>query len=1062
MMRSIRRARIALAALVLCAGQGVAQEQPTTPARPAGIVNGTITDATTGTPLAGVYVYIANDSDPIGRVSGEDGRFSITNVSAGRRVVRFELIGFGTSERIVNVAVNSVVPLNVALSPQAVNVDPVVVTALGISQAQRSLGYAVQTIDRTEIERGAPITLLDAIASKVAGMDMVQSTGQPGGSARVAIRGEASFRGDGQPLYIIDGVPIFSDIDPNSYDPLDRGQASSRLIDLDPVNIEEISVLRGAAATALYGSRAAFGAIVIRTRLGAPGSPLRVSFNSRVGYEEPRLEGLQTSWAAGQNGLYCNGLPADRGGFCETGLGNADPTMRMAWGPHRDSVSNSLNARFSDPREDFFRTGRLTSHTLFGTGSVASGTYALGVGYTNHSGIMTNSRLDRLNLVSNVAVNLKPYLTSQTTIIHANTSNDLGWEGALGFGGLVSVLPPTRDLTTEVNEDGSPVMFGMDDPHPQWLAENEYATSRVVRWIASQAFAFTFGPALTLSNRTGFDQFIDERREYQNERPWLTTVGLRSGGTRQQKLTNKVINNDLVLSAAHRQIGDERFGFTGLVGLNVHHATKTDISAWGLDMNIPGYYTLSNFSNTWETGLLPTKRRLIGAYSQVTFDYSNWAYLTLSGRNDWSSTLPIDNNSYFSPSASLSVIFTDALGWQSNLLDYGKIRLSFARVGTDAPPYRLRSIYQMGDITDWSSGTGTPTTLEFKFRGVKGVLQGTELGNPNLKPESLAETELGLEMQWFGGRARTDLSLYNRSSSDQIFNIPTAASTGFTLMTENAGDLTNRGVELSVGVTPVRTANASVEVRGNFARNWSQVDELAPQVSHIYLAGPLTEGAAQIRIMRDEGYGVIWGRGYQRNEQGQLVIGSDGFPLVQDGMVLGNVLPSWIGNLSTNVNYRALSVSALLDIRRGGEVYNADLLRTIPAGTAAITEDRNDRFVFDGVTASGQANNVEVIRDQSFWTRYAAVDENLVESANVARLRQVTLGIRLPDSWGQRLDATDLTAYVVGNNVAVWSPFSYGDPTGSNYGAANAGGAAYRLFTTPTTRSWSFGVRASF
>ena len=1065
MRRSIRRGRIALAAVVLLAGKAAAQDVPTTPQAPSGVVTGTVTDASTGRPLHNVQAFVVGTS--VGVVSGENGRFSISNVPAGRRVIRFEMIGFGTSERIVNVAANSQVPVDIALWPQAMALDQVVVTALGMQRVQRSLGYAVQKIDRTDIDRFAPVTLIDAIASRVAGMDVVQSSGQPGGSARIAIRGETSFRGDGQPLYVIDGVPIFSDIDPNSYDPLERGQASSRLIDIDPVNIEEISVLRGAAATALYGSRAALGAIVIRTRLGVPGSPLRVSFNSRVGYEDPLLEGLQNSWAGGMDGYFCNGLSSEFGGWCQPGLVNPDPSMRLAWGPHRDSIPSSVtqqaggSVRFRDPRRDFFGSGKLNSHTIYGTGSIASGTYSLGVGYTNHTGIMTNSKLDRLNLISNVALNLKPNVTSQTTIMHASTTNDLGWEGALGFGGLVSVLPPTRDLSTRTNEDGTPVMYGFDDPHPHWLADNEFANSKVTRWIASQAFAYHFGPGFTLSNRTGFDQFIDERREFQNERPWLTAAGLRSGGTRQEKLTHRTLNNDLVLSAAHRQI-DDRFGVSGLVGLNINDATKTDVSAWGVGMNIPGFYTLSNFSTRFQTGLLPTRRRLIGAYGQWTFDYRNWAYLTLSGRNDWSSTLPLDDNSFFSPSASLSVIFTDALGWKGRVLDYGKLRVSLAKVGTDAPPYRLRSVYRVGDLTDWSSGTGTPTTLEFKYRGVKGVLQTTELGNPNLKPESLTEAELGFEMQWFGGRAYTDLSLYDRRSKDQIFNVPAPASTGFTLMTQNAGSLTNRGVELSVGLTPIRTTNATVELRGNFARNWSKVNELAPDLSYIFLAGPLTADGAQIRIMPDEGYGVIWGRGYQRNEQGQRIIGSDGWPVVQDGMALGNVLPNWIGNLGANVSFRQLSLSALFDIRRGGRVYNADLLSTIPAGTAAVTENRNDTFVWDGVTASGQPNTVQLIRDREFWTRYATVDENLVESGNVARLRQVSLSLRLPAALSQRLDASDLSLYVVGTNVGVWSPYSYGDPSGSNYGSANAGGSAYRLFTTPSTRNWSFGVRANF
>lgn len=1069
--------------LVLLAGgslnaqqAGAGQEQQTVRA---GIITGRVIEAGTRRPLNSAQVYVPGAQ--VGTLTNEDGRYTITGVPAGPRLVRVESIGYGTTERAVTVVAESEVEIDFEVRQQVIAMDQVVATALGIQRGERSLGYAVQTVDRRTLERSPELLFVDAIAGRTAGTHVSRSTGQPGGSSRLVIRGEASFRGDGQPLYILDGVPIINEMDRNGHDPLMRGEAGSRLMDVDPANIEEVTVLRGAAATALYGSRAALGAVIIRTRQGTPGAPFRLSYSSRFGYEDAILGGLQTSWAQGRDGYYCNGRPAGNGGWCQSGYPDPDPdpVAYESWGPHRDSIpsdviQNAGRLSFRDPRTDFLKRGAVSSHSLYGTGSLAGGTYGIGFGYAKHEGVMTNSQLDRLNLNANINLNLLDKLASQTTLMHANTINDLGWEGALGFAADVSLTPPTRDLSNAWNADGTPVMFGDDAPHPQWLAENEWAASRTSRWIVSQLFAMDIGHGLTLSNRIGLDTYLDERREHQNERPWLTAAGQVSGGTRQQKITRRTINNDLVLTMNSRRLGDGTFGANGLVGINLYTSAVSDISGLGENMSIPGFYTLSNFTNRYMTNTLPVKRRLAGAYAQWTFDYQDWAFFTLTGRNDWSSTLPEDRRSVFYPSASLAVLFTEALSRSSSALDFGKVRLSLARVGADAPPYRLRSSYVIANYRDWSSGEGTAVDLGFPFRGVKGYFEATDRGNSRIRPESTVEAELGLELNWLRGLARTDISLYRRRSYDQIFSVPAAPASGFRSVTENAGDLTNRGVELSLGLTPLRGGSTSWELRANVSRNWSRVDELAADVDAIYLAGPgaphnsyrvaLSDPAApQIRIMAGHPYGVIWGTGYSRNERGELLIGDDGWPLVEDGVVLGSISPEWLANLGTTFSYRALTLSALLDMRRGGRIVNADLLYTIPAGTAKITERRNDRFVWEGVNAStGQRNTTELLRDRAFWERYATVNENLVESGNVTRLREASIAIRLPDAISRRLEAGSMSAFITARNLFVDTPFSYGDPDGNNYGALNAGGGAYRFFTVPTTRSWMAGVRATF
>ena len=1052
----------------------------------AGVITGRVLHAATQRPVVAGQVYLVGAQ--VGGITNAQGEFTIAwgtsgGVQPGIRRLRFQSVGYGTMDKLVNLEPSGSLSVDFLVTEEAIAIDKVVVTALGIERAQKSLGYAVQSVRAPALSRSPELTFLGAIAGQTAGTVVTQSTGQPGGSARLTIRGEGSFRGDGQPLYVIDGVPMSVDIDRLGFvaascqtfttgpiaascvdNPLRRGQAGSRAMDIDPNNIEEISILRGAAATALYGSRAALGAVIIKTKQGTPGAPMRFSLTSRFGQEEPIIEGLQTSWAGGTGGFYCNGKALATGGWCQPGAPTTDPTVSLAWGPHRDSIPAAVTAhegqiRFRDPREDFYKNGLTSTHSLYATGSQPMGTYGLGFTYTNQEGVFERSRLDRMNLNANLSMSLSRIFRSHTVVMYSGTNNDYGWEGIEGYTALVSMLPPTRDLSVATNEDGSPVMYGSNSPHPQWLAENEYSTTSTARWIAAQTFSVELGKGFRISDQVGLDSYIDSRQEFMNERPWLTTAGIANGGTRQRKITRRTINNELTLTGERRGIGAGNFSVSGLVGLNAFSTKIGDVGGGGRNLGIPGYYQLSNFSIRVPEANLDAFRRLVGLYSQATFDYKDWAFLTLTGRNEWSSTLPKDARSYFYPSAALSVVFTDALGWSSSLLDYGKLRLSLTKVGVDAPPFRLTSSYVLGGFQDFASGTTTFTNLGFPFRTVRGFEVDDNYGNPKIKPEQTVEAEVGLETRLLNGRARADISVYNRRSTDQVFSVPVPTSTGFRFVTENAGDLRNRGVEVSLAATPVRSDRFSVDALVNVTRNWSKVQEIQEGVT-LYLAGP---GTTSVRLVEDREYGVIVGTRYQRNANGQHIIGADGFPVVEPGVhEIGSIAPSWLANLSTTVRYRSVGVSALIDSRRGGSVLNGDLAYTIPAGTAKITESRNDSFTFEGVTAAGAPNTQSVIRNQAFWTRYAAVDENLIESANAVRLREVSVSVDLPQRLSRMMDVQGLTVFASGRNLKTWSDFSYGDPDGNNYGSISAGGVGFRMFTVPNTRTYSIGVRASF
>lgn len=1062
-------------ALVVAAAPAAAQQAER------GVVSVEVVSAATRTPLSGVQVTVPGTD--LGGLTNAQGRVLLLNVPAGARTVRVTVVGYATSDQQVTVTAGGTASVRFELREEAIALPSVVVTALGQQREQKSLGYAVQTVGSVALERSPELTLVNALSGQAAGVQVTRSSGQPGASSRIVIRGESSFQGGGQPLFVVDGIPISMDVDSKGGNPLETGEAGGRGMDIDPNNIEEISVLRGAAATALYGSRAAFGAIVIRTKQGRPGQRARFSFSSSAGMDVPIYGGKQLAYAQGMDGYFCNGWARDQGGWCQPGYPgtNPNPQTNNQWGPHRDSIPQIVldsvgEVRFRDARRDFYRNGLVINNSLNVSGSLpsAAGAYNFTVSKVDQSGIMPSTKLDRLNVSTSLTVRLSNALRSRTSVMYANSENISGNEGYSSLTRTLFQLPMTRDIRQAWMPDGSPVMWGTDTPHPVWQLENGYNLSTTARWTASQALDLTLVPGVTLQNRFGLDTYVDDRRDGANERPWRTQAGQTSGSSRSEKIARRAINYDAILMVDRQSL--ERFGLgsfnvDGLVGANVNMNENSRIGLSGSDIHVPGSYNCVNFSNCNNSGtILPQERRLVGVYSQLTADFREWAFLTLTGRNDWSSTLPRHNNGYFYPSAQLSVVFTDALGMVDHpFLQYGKVRASIAKVGSDAPPYRLDTRYVTASGVAASNNQQQNACCSLNFPipqqgGINAFVQSAQLGNPDLKPESTVETEFGLELRFLNGRARTEVSYYDKKSYDQIFDVPASPSTGFTTITRNAGDLRNRGWEFTANAVPIRTRSGfDWSITANWSRNKSSVIELAEGVPSIYLAG---YAWPQIRIMEGYGYGVIWGYGFQRNENGERLIGDDGWPLPDDQLkVLGETQHRWTGSLNTMFRFRSVEVAGILETRQGGQMLNFDLQYVIPPGQAKITEKRGDTYVFEGVNVNtGQPNTVELERNRQFWQRYGAFDthENMIESKTSTRLSEITFTFRVPRSLAARAGLQNLSVYASGRNLKVWTPNSNSDPDGSNYGAANAGGSSYRFFTAPQTRGWYFGLRTSF
>lgn len=1072
-------------------------------AQQAGTITGRVSRSPTGEPLPSAQVQIVGTQR--GGLSDAEGRFLIQDVPAGTHTLRVQLLGFGVLEQTVTVAAEGTATVNFELREEAIALDPVVVTALGIEREERSLGFAVQSVGEDVLARTPEVNLVQALQGQTAGVQVVQSSGRPGASSRINIRGQSTFTGSGQPLFIIDGVPVSTDLDNQGMNPLGTGSAGNRAMDFDMSNVSEISVLRGAAATALYGSRAASGAVIIKTKQGTPGSPLRFEYSSSVSLAEPIVEGYITDWAAGRDRMLCDGRLASQGGYCQPGYptdtGFEDATLGGSgypnWGPHKDSIPADVfsalggDVRFQDAREQYYQTARSIENSLRVSGSVGdAGAYTFGVSYLDQGDITPVGKLERLNLSANINLRFSDFLRSNTSIQRIDTHNPWPAESWSGVHHTLLHVPPNVDIREGYLEDGAPVMWGTDDPHPAWVADNEFMESTVERWIVSQRLSFDLPANLTLSNTIGMDTYLDDRREHENERPWLTAEGETSGGTRQEKTNRTQLNNDLVLTLNGTPLGETGFTLSGLVGGNVWMEERSRVMAEGDAILIPDYYNVENFEDPDVEADLPEKQRLLGLYGQATLDFRDWAYVTLTGRNDWSSTLPEFANSYFYPSVAVGFIFTDALNWDSDWLPYGKLRLSYAKVGADAPQYSLASTYEAANVPGAHFGhyQFDESTIEFPFDGRNGFIQSTQLGNPNIRPESTREYEVGLELRLLRNRARLDVSYYDKKSFDQIFEVPSSAASGYTEIVRNAGDLRNKGLEISLQARPIETEDFTWDIRANWTRNRNSVISLAPGIDNLILAG---YSWPSIRIMEGLPYGVIWGYGFQRNcveatsdvcfsdqPKGALLIGDEdcvsdrggscyGLPIrTQNQLPLGDAMPNWLGNISTQIRYKGFGLSGLVDIRNGSKILNFEIQYTTGRnGRHIFTNDRWSETVVEGVNVkTGEPNDVTVIKDPQYYELTYGYDrhENQIEPGGFVKLREVTLSYDVPSTLLSRFGVERGTVYVTGRNLGVWSDFSMGDPEADVYGGQNAASQFFRQFPAPQTKGVTFGLRASF
>jgi len=1045
-------------------------------------VSGNVTSSEDGSTLPGVNVVVKGTTN--GGVTDIDGNYKITVPEDGGTLV-FSFIGLETQE--VEIGARSVIDLQMESDIQ--QLGEVVVTAVGIEQNKRTLGYSVQNVDADEIVNARETNIVNALNSKVAGVSVVSSSGSPGASANIRIRGNTSINGSNSPLFVVDGVPI-----DNSSGGAGNGTAgvdnSNRAIDINSADVESLTVLKGAAATALYGIRAANGAIIITTKKGKAGKA-KVSFSSSFTVSEVnKLPSFQTSYAQGRP---VGGAATWRG---------PDTFEGFSWGPAISSLEydgsdydydvngrlvpkgtgNGVAARGYDNVNNFFVNGKTWDNNLSVSGGNDKSTYYLSVGNLTSSGIVPNSDWGRTTIKVTADTKITDKLKTGVSATISNSGGVRLQRGSNISGlalGLFRTTPSFDAGNGKIGQEAAddPSSYQLPDgtqrgyragiyDSPYWTVNKNQTNDNVNRVIGNISLSYEITNWLTASYKIGMDHYTDKTKGFAD----INSASFKTGQINNIDINSTDINSDFLL-IFNKEVSSD-LSISAILGHNFYQYNYYRNNSQGTDLSIPGMENMSNASTVTSTEAW-RRKKINGVYGDIKFDFRNYLFLNLTGRNDWSSSLPDESNSFFYPAVALGFDFTEAFGIANgNILSYGKLRGSWGQVGNDAPIYVTSSYYNSASV----GGDGFIDGIGFPAFGINAFERSNTLGNNELKAETTTTLELGAEFKFFGNRLGVDYTYYTKTTKDQIINVNISNTTGFGGLIQNAGLIENKGHEIMLYARPVEVGDFSWDININFTQYTSIVKELAPGIDRIFLAGFTS---ASSNVIAGEPYGVLYGDSYQRNGAGKLVIGSDGWPLVDPNgdRVLGDPTPDWISGVRNTFTYKGFSLSGLLDIRQGGDIWNGTNGIINYFGVSQTTaDDRNIRgYVFDGVLADGSgaptdvANNIPVDFANpanglggNKWVKYGfggLVEENIQDGSWV-RLREVTLSYQFPASLLSKAKIQNASLSLTGRNLWLQTKYTGIDPETNLTGASNGIGLDY--FNMPNTRSYGAALRVAF
>lgn len=1040
-----------------------------------GNIKGTVTDEETGEPIAGVNIVISGTQT--GTSTDAEGEYELKDISAGTYNVEARYVGYETVVKSVTVRNNQTSTLNFEFSLSTTMLDDVVVTALGISREQRSIGYSTQVVDGENLTMAGEKNVIGSLAGKIAGVQVTGASGASmGGTQKIKIRGVNSISGSGEPLIVIDGTPI-SNANFSGSVGRDYGNIAQ---DINPDDIESVNVLKGPAASALYGIRGQYGVIMITTAKGAQGADrFTVELNSSVSIDKvSNIMPYQNLYGAGSSQTW-NTLP------------NGDKYVDMideSWGPKMDGTPvRQFYSFFPEDKDygkttpfvphpdnikDYFETGSTFSNGLTVSGGTNRASFRLSFNNTNTTGIEPNTFLDRSNVGVSTGIQVSDQWKFNADVNFSTNKGRRPTQGAEAgsryFGQWFERNIDMNRMRDYKYPDGSFLHWNLRTPssvdgeianlrplyfdNPFFMAYESFGDDSRDRLFGNMGLTYTPIEGLELSAFVRSDMYT------QNIESRSAFGGSGTPGYSVGKYQNTEMNYELM--ARYNKRWDE-FTLNGTLGGNVYdrHYTYVSESTVG-GLSTPGFYNIDASIDRPNTTSYLLNKKIMSGYGLLSLGYKDVYYLDVSLRNDKSSALPKDNNSYWYYSVSGSFVFGDLIDWEP--LSFGKLRLSYAKAGSDLSPYQTTPVYVVGTNYGSTSSLALPSTLN----------------NPSIKPSFSHSYEAGIDLRLFD-RLGLELTYYMQQNKDQIISLDISGTSGYGATNINAGLIENKGIEISLTGTPIQTRDFNWDAGFNISKNIGEVVELHPSINvYQYDYTVYSSVTTYLNSYEGEPFGSIVGQAYQRDEAtGKILLDDNNIPMYTDATHnFGSALPDWTGGFHNTLNYKDFSLSAMIDFQIGGQFFSrsqslAD--RTGLSEKTAATNDkghnvRDDVSAGGGVKVNGISNSTgqEVTAYVPAKTYYGILGQRIAEEyiydASYVKLREVRFGYNVNSKLIEKLPVQNIRVGLIARNpLTIWQDAPKGlDPSELSTGSQSI--SWYEAGMLNSVRSYGFDINITF
>jgi TonB-linked SusC/RagA family outer membrane protein len=1009
--------------------------------------------------------------------------------------------------------------INIVMQPDILKLNELVVTGIGISRETKALGYSVQDVSGDVIARSHNDNVINSLNGKVAGVQVTSSTGAAGGSSYLTVRGPQSIEGSNQPLFVVDGVPIdnsqaYSGNPDDGTNNLTNGVAySNRAIDLNPEDIESVTVLKGGAASALYGLRGSNGVVVVTTKKGKPvvgGKKYSLNFSSSVTLDVVnKLPEMQDKWAQGSGGKWKGPETANRNSwgplmdtmrYAETGYftnAAAQDPYNLGYynwdkngilvGMH-DAHATGKEVNAYDNNKDFFKTGTTFNNALSIAGGNADATYYFSLSSLKNNGIVPNNEFHKTTVKIGGETKFSTKVSASGSINYINSGGTRLQQGSNLSGVMLGLMrtPPSFDNSNGYSKedgwnkpydhpeaymfpDGSQRSFrgfGIYD-NPFWSVNKNKFKDDVNRVIG--VFQFNYLPLdwLSITYRLGNDFYSDRR----NGHLALGSGEQALGRIQEDQHFNLDLNSDLLLNIKRDLTKDIQTNIT--LGNNMYQTKYQQLFVQYEGLSQPDFYHISNGSSGLAREIRDGKRTA-AFYGDFGFSYRSMLFLNLTGRNEWSTTLPKGKNSFFFPSVSAGFVFTELDPLKNKILPFGKLRISYAITANDAPTFGTNTYFAPGYYGDgWTSG------VSFPFNGTTAYQKDDILGNSDLKPEKMEAFEFGADFRFWENRARLDIAYYKNTNKDLILQVPVAGSSGYIVKVLNAATMENKGIELLASGTPVKTKDFDWTLTLNFSSNKNEVTKLAEGIDNVDLGGFV---GSTVRAVKGQPYATIYGTQFMKDGNGNVIIDDEGtaatnphfgYPfLSEEEAPYGSAQPDYTLGITNDFTYKDFTLSFLVDVRHGAYMWNGTRGIMYALGTHKDTEDRGTTTVFEGVKGhyladgtlvTSGTNDISIVKGEKWYNGlgggFGGPTEQFIEKTDWVRLREVTLAYNLSEKLVKKIGFQNISVFFTAKNLLLFTDYKGIDPETNLYGASNAQGLDY--FNMPNTKSYILGLKVA-